>query len=34
MVLIDIGLYRRNILIMRTNPAAFAAEKDMAGDKP
>ncbi len=33
MVLVDIGLYRRNILIMRANSGSFAVEKDMAGDK-
>ncbi len=34
MVLIDIGLYRRNTLIMRANSGSFAVEADMAGDKP
>ncbi len=33
MVLVDIGLYRRNTLIMRANSDTFAAEADMAGDK-
>lgn len=33
MVLIDIGLYRRNILIMRANSGSFAVEADMAGGK-
>ena len=31
MVLIDIGLYRRNTLIMRTNSGSFAVEEDMSG---
>ncbi len=34
MVLVDIGLYRRNTLIMRANSGSFAVEEDMAGDKP
>ena len=33
MVLVDIGLYRRNTLVMRTNSASFAVEADMAGGK-
>ena len=33
MVLIDIGLYRRNTLIMRANSGSFADEEHMSGDK-
>ena len=33
MVLIDIGLYRRNTLIMRKNSGSFVVEAEMAGEK-
>ncbi len=33
MVLADIGLYRRNTLIMRANSGSFAVEEHMPGDK-
>ncbi len=33
MVLVDIGLYWRNTLIMRANSGSFALEEHMPGDK-
>ena len=33
MVLVDIGLYRRNTLIMCANSGSFAVETDMADEK-
>lgn len=34
MVLVDIGLYWRNTLIMRANSGSFAVEEHMADGKP
>ena len=34
MVLVDIGLYRRNTLIMRTDSISFAVEEHIPGGKP